>query len=524
MSMLVVDWSALVVRLGFTLAHFLWEGAAVGIVLRVFLAACRSARARYNWSLGAMAAMAAAPIVTFCMLGSGGAQVSAALVRLNVPGQNDSGFAWTYVTVAAWAAGASLLALRTGAEFLSVERLRRRAGPLPTIWLQRCETLATRVSARLRVAFAQSHEIAGPIVIGFLKPMILIPSAALMSMPADQLEALILHELAHVRRFDAIANLVQTVVEILLFYHPAVWWVSRTVRQEREHCCDDIAVGEIGDPADFVRALQSLADLQRTSLAMAASGGSLATRVRRLLAVQASPKKTDVRAVLLAIVPLAAAMLGYSAHASVDANRNAAQTQAAGNRPAIDARSSDAVFAKTGRLPAGPVIASAAPVYTDVSTAVAKTDRPGADRVLPTASTVSIGLSTAASGPDDGRNGHSGTLLASSRSDQDPLQAVVRRLYAPPVQSSHMNPLHITVYSAGNAQTTVSLRPFSVTGAMNNILFLLDGQPSSAAALNALPPNKILGVEGASAGSPGAQRYGASPNQSFVNVFTRPPG
>jgi hypothetical protein len=87
-----------------------------------------------------------------------------------------------------------------------------------------------------------------------------------------------------------------------------------------------------------------------------------------------------------------------------------------------------------------------------------------------------------------------------------------------------MNPLHITVYSAGNAQTTVSLRPFSVTGAMNNILFLLDGQPSSAAALNALPPNKILGVEGASAGSPGAQRYGASPNQSFVNVFTRPPG
>jgi beta-lactamase regulating signal transducer with metallopeptidase domain len=341
-----VDWSALVVRLGFTLAHFLWEGAAIGILLRVLLAACRSSRARYTWSLSAMAAMAAAPIITFCLLGGAGAQVRATFVTLNVPDQSETSFAWTYAAVAVWAAGVSLLALRTGTEFLFVERLRRRADPLPKLWLQRCEALARRVSVRLR-------EIAGPIVTGFVKPMILIPGAALTSMPVEQLEALILHELAHVRRLDAIANLVQTVVEILLFYHPAVWWVSRSIRQEREHCCDDIAVREIGDPADFVRALQSLADLQRRSLAMAATGGSLATRVRRLLAAQGSPKKTDVRAILLAVVPLAAGMLGYSIHACAHAtaNANVARGHAVVvNLASAEAHSVAAVIVRHGRL------------------------------------------------------------------------------------------------------------------------------------------------------------------------------
>lgn len=532
MSM-IVDWSPLVVRLGFTLAHFLWEGAVIGIVFRAVLAACRSSRARYTWSLSAMAAMAAAPVITFCLLGGGGAQVPATFVIANAPGESANGFAWTYAAVAAWAAGASLLALRTGAEFLLVERLRRRAEPLPKLWLQRCEALAGRVSVRLRVAFAQSHEIAGPIVTGFLKPMILVPSATLTSMPVDQLEALILHELAHVRRFDALANLVQTIVEILLFYHPAVWWVGRSIRQEREHCCDDTAVGEIGDPADFVRALQSLADLQRSSLAMAATGGSLAMRVRRLLAAQTSPKKPDIRAILLAIVPLAAGMLAYSVHASADANRHPAQTQIADRRLTSETRIGAAAFAKTSRLAASLVAASAAPVYTGVGTAHPNTRQLSADRgpgaafdasaqlaTVATAPPAASLLSTEAASSDRGAS----PVLASSRSGQDFPQALVRRLYAPTAPSALMNPLQITVYSAGNRQTTVSLHPFSIAGSTNNFLLLLDGRPVSPSAIDALPPDRILGVEGASAGSPGAKHYGARPDQSFVNVFTRPPG
>jgi beta-lactamase regulating signal transducer with metallopeptidase domain len=126
-----------------------------------------------------------------------------------------------------------------------------------------------------------------------LRPVILLPASALTGLSPQQLEAIIAHELAHIRRHDYLINLLQTVVETLLFYHPAVWWVSRRIRQEREHCCDDLAVAVCGDALTYARALLEMEQLRAAGpqLAMAANGGSLMNRIQRLVGAQ--PKHSN---------------------------------------------------------------------------------------------------------------------------------------------------------------------------------------------------------------------------------------
>jgi BlaR1 peptidase M56/HEAT repeats len=125
-----------------------------------------------------------------------------------------------------------------------------------------------------------------PAVIGWWRPVILMPVSVLTGggLTPLQLDALLAHELAHVRRHDYLVNVLQTVIEALLFYHPAVWWVSTRVREEREHCCDDLAVAACGDARFYATALLTMEQLRTApALALAANGGSLVGRVRRLL-------------------------------------------------------------------------------------------------------------------------------------------------------------------------------------------------------------------------------------------------
>ena len=149
--------------------------------------------------------------------------------------------------------------------------------------------IAARLSRRLHIArpvrLLRSTLVDVPTVIGWLKPVILLPATALSGLNPHQLEAILAHELAHIRRHDYLVNLLQTVVETLLFYHPAVWWLSRRIRAERENCCDDLAVSLCGDPVTYARALADLEGLRNPTrrFVMAADGGSLVQRVRRLL-------------------------------------------------------------------------------------------------------------------------------------------------------------------------------------------------------------------------------------------------
>src|SRR5438045_8014050 len=120
-----------------------------------------------------------------------------------------------------------------------------------------------RVSRPIRVL--QSAAVQVPAVIGWLRPVILLPASALTGLTPLQLDALLAHELAHVRRYDYLVNLIQSVIETLLFYHPAVWWVSQQVREEREHCCDGLAVAVCGDPHFYASALLSMERLRVTT-------------------------------------------------------------------------------------------------------------------------------------------------------------------------------------------------------------------------------------------------------------------
>src|SRR2546428_154855 len=153
-----------------------------------------------------------------------------------------------------------------------------------------------------------------PAVLGWVRPVILLPASALTGLTPLQLEALLAHELAHVRRYDYLVNLIQSVIETLLFYHPAVWWISARVRDEREHCCDDLAVAGGGDAHFYATALLGMERLRVTppafALAAAGRGGALMGRIRRLVA----PVQAEIFPRWMAGVVAVTPALGGGAH------------------------------------------------------------------------------------------------------------------------------------------------------------------------------------------------------------------
>lgn len=134
--------------------------------------------------------------------------------------------------------------------------------PAPAAWQERLARLATRLRVTRPVRLLESTRVVVPAVVGWLRPVVLVPASALSGLPVAQLEAVLAHELAHVRRHDYLVNLLQSAVETLLFYHPAVWWVSRQVRTDREDCCDDVAAAACGDPVLYARALATLEEMR----------------------------------------------------------------------------------------------------------------------------------------------------------------------------------------------------------------------------------------------------------------------
>lgn len=189
--------------------------------------------------------------------------------------------------VSSWLLGVAMLSLRLLISWWSVQRLRRRASqPANENW----QVLLRRMCEQLRVTqsvkLVESALVEVPAVIGRLRPVILLPATAMTGLTTEQLEALLALELAHVRRHDYLINLIQTLVETLLFYHPAVWWISHRIRVEREHCCDDLAVQVCGNGIEYAKALVAMEELRAPSLgiAMSACGGSLLSRVTPLLA------------------------------------------------------------------------------------------------------------------------------------------------------------------------------------------------------------------------------------------------
>ncbi len=214
-----------------------------------------------------------------------------------------------------WFAGVAGLLLYRFASWIAAQRLRRRGTcAAPKEWSRYVASLAAQLGISRPVALLESYLAEVPMVIGYLRPVILAPIGMLAGLPLNQVEAILLHELAHIRRADYLVNLMQTLIESLLFYHPAVWWISNVVRAERENCCDDFVLGRDTDP----RGIQAAA-LQRWSkaaprwseppraMALAANGGHLLKRVRRILG---TPRKSATPDSNLVIGPVALADFG----------------------------------------------------------------------------------------------------------------------------------------------------------------------------------------------------------------------
>jgi beta-lactamase regulating signal transducer with metallopeptidase domain/type II secretory pathway component GspD/PulD (secretin) len=195
--------------------------------------------------------------------------------------------------VAAWLLGVLTLSVWHLGGWAHLQRLKRRiVKEADAALIETLGALAAKLKVTRPVQLAESALVQIPAVVGWLRPVILLPAAAVTGLTTQQLEALLAHELAHIRRYDYLVNMLQTIVEILGFYHPAVWWISHKIRVERENCCDDLAVNVCGDKMRYARALAEMERIRSSQpeFALAANGGNLFTRICRLIGKGSAPK------------------------------------------------------------------------------------------------------------------------------------------------------------------------------------------------------------------------------------------
>jgi len=309
--------STLVQALGWTLLHFLWQGLLIGCATALALAALRNARpeARYAVGCGALLACLCWPAVgLYLRLASGDAASPAfagpllsttLLAPEGWPGLHTA----LSVIVSVWALCAAALALRMALGMLWIERSASRTGVTHAAWQTRLSQMAQAAGVPQTVRLRVLDGIASPVTAGIWHPVVLVPASLITGMPPDLLAALLAHELAHIRRHDYLFNLLQNAIEALLFFHPAVWWISRGVRIEREHIADDFAARQLGEPRRLALALSELERLQFSHhhLAQAANGGDLMSRIKRLL--RPAPQALNWKAAV-PLLALAGACLG----------------------------------------------------------------------------------------------------------------------------------------------------------------------------------------------------------------------
>ena len=286
--------TSLIDLLGWTLIHSLWQLSAIAaaVVLALPLLRRVSANARYLLACIALALMMLAPIATFTWLLAHAVQspVTAASTPAapiafpaDLPAtplqvaplrRSPANVLLAFIeprlpyAVLAYLAGAALFSLRLFAGYARLRRLRRRAKPASPTLQQRLTALMPRLRITRPVRLLESTLVEVPTAFGALRPIILLPATAFTGLSPDQLSALLAHELAHIRRHDYLINLLQTLVETLLFYHPAIWWLSAHIRQEREHACDDLALSAGIPRLTYAKALTEMESLRApTSLA-----------------------------------------------------------------------------------------------------------------------------------------------------------------------------------------------------------------------------------------------------------------
>ncbi|MCA9275779.1 MAG: M56 family metallopeptidase [Phycisphaerales bacterium] len=323
-------WTSLIEPLASALGHAvvqsLWQCTLVGAVAAALLLGVRRASVRYGVWFAAMLACIGWFGWTFASgielpvvgsAGEGGGMIGGATATIDPGGLRLSVFE---IVALLWGIGFLLVSIRYLRQWGAAQRLRRReVTEASGEWAAVFEEMRAALGVSRRVRMLVSGIARCPVVVGVVSPVVIVPSSVLLMMSPEQVRMVLAHELAHIRRYDHLVNMLQVLVETVMFYHPVVWWMSHQARVEREHCCDDAAVRWAGDAVSYARALTELEEVRmRTRAVLALQGGSLMNRIRRLI------EDTDARrgrGSMRALAVLSAAMLiagaGY-AHAALN--------------------------------------------------------------------------------------------------------------------------------------------------------------------------------------------------------------
>jgi bla regulator protein blaR1 len=309
--------------LGWTLIHSIWQVGVIAVIVAMAMTRLDSRRsaARYATFMGALVMAPILSIITFFRLYSGiettastSATVSAQNPYINEALSNVTGSlvnpgTWELLMeflrpgpqnlqylVILWFAGVMMLSIRFMGGIWAISRLRGSASnDITEEWKTRLASLSGSLGIRRIVQMAESAKVTVPMTAGWLKPIILLPVGMLTNLPPSHVEMILLHELSHIRRHDYFMNVMQGIVEIMFFFHPAIWWLSDGARTEREHCCDDRVLSLKGDPLTYAKALHAAAaaimpkdnisgyGIPKTGLALTGENGELLERIHRIL-------------------------------------------------------------------------------------------------------------------------------------------------------------------------------------------------------------------------------------------------
>jgi TonB family protein len=374
----------LVHALGWTLLHFCWQGVVVAGLLWCVLSLLngRSSQARYGVACFALALLVAMPLITFTHIAlaeyARRAELAgrSASIDFEVFLQVDGGGAaawpvriaaaldhWVPWLLTAWFAGVVFFVARLNFGLLVARRLKSAGTEAPQDeLLQMFDAIKVRLGIRRVVNLLHSASVQVPTVIGWLRPVVLIPASCLTGLSTEQIEAIFCHELAHVRRHDYLVSVFQSVAEALLFYHPAVWWVSKQIRRERECCCDEIAVSNGGDVLAYAKALSYLEERRASfpEFVLGANGGVLTMRIKRLLGCKENAAASQFAAFsLLALVMAVAGSYVVTAARAQSKATQAVVTTGAGQIHAMSLASKVMEPAKVSYEPQSAASASA---------------------------------------------------------------------------------------------------------------------------------------------------------------------
>lgn len=318
------------VSLGWTLLHALWQGFAMVMpaALLMYFFRHKSSQLRYNVGVGALLGQVILSVITFIGYYHPLLPAAPLAAKTTLTTVASAPVLWPMVSrplpwyvqvqhfldshlteiVLCWLIGVAVFLVRLVGGWLYVQRLKTTAvKPADAYWQHNLARLSSRLALRQPVRVMESMQVLVPMVVGALKPVILLPVGLATGLTMREAEAILAHELAHVKRFDYAVNLLQSVIEVVFFFHPALWWLSERVREERENCCDDLAILACGDARSLAQALARVEEFSQTpvlAMALASRKKLLLNRVRRMLGVSARPVVSNGHLLMLTLATL----------------------------------------------------------------------------------------------------------------------------------------------------------------------------------------------------------------------------